>query len=171
MAEGPGAQDAVVIERILDAPVDLIWSMWTASEHFKGWYGPTGASIPVAKMDVRVGGTRLVCMEMETPNGTMQMWFTGEYREVVEPQRLVYTESMCDEHANILSPADMGMPEGHPTTTEIIVELEDLGGRTKMVMTHVGIPEGSPGAAGWTMAFDKLALYVEAQNYEASDRS
>ena len=55
------------------------------------------------------------------------------------------------------------MPEGHPTTTEIIVELEDLGGRTKMVMTHVGIPEGSPGAAGWNMAFEKLVAYVDTQ--------
>ena len=166
MAEGTSSQDAVVIERILDAPVDLIWQLWTAPEHFAGWYGPTGASIPVAKMDVRVGGTRLVCMEMQTPNGTMQMWFTGEYREVVERQRLVYTESMCDENANVLSPAEMGMPEEHPTTTEIIVELEDLGGRTKMVMTHVGIPEGSPGVSGWNMAFDKLVLYAEAQNLD-----
>ena len=164
MAEDTGSQDSVVIERTLDAPADLIWQMWTEPEHFKAWYGPDGASIPEAKMDVRVGGTRLVGMTMETPNGTMQMWFTGEYREVVEHQRLVYTESMCDENANILSPADMGMPEGHPTTTEIIVELEDMGGRTKMTVTHVGVPAGSPGAAGWTMAFDKLALYVEAHH-------
>ena len=171
MAEGTSSHDAVVIERILDAPVDFIWQLWTEPDHFKGWYGPTGASIPVAKMDVRVGGTRLVCMEMKTPSGEMQMWFTGEYREVVEHHRLVYTESMCDENANILSPTDMGMPEGHPTTTEIIVEFEDLGGRTKMVMTHVGIPEGSPGATGWTMAFDKLALYVEAQHHGARDVS
>ena len=164
MAEDTGSQDSVVIERTLDAPADLIWQMWTEPEHFKAWYGPDGASIPEAKMDVRVGGTRLVGMTMETPNGTMQMWFTGEYREVVERRRLVYTESMCDENANILSPADMGMPEGHPTTTEIIVELEDMGGRTKMTVTHVGVPAGSPGAAGWTMAFDKLALYVEAHH-------
>ena len=91
----------------------------------------------------------------------MQMWFTGEYREVVENQRLVYTESMSDENGNVLSPSDMGMPDGHPTTTEIIVELEDLGGRTRMVMTHVGIPEDSPGAAGWTMALDKLAAHLK----------
>ena len=58
--------------------------MWTEPEHFRSWYGPDGATIPVAKMDVRVGGTRLVCMEMQTPNGAMQMWFTGEYREVVD---------------------------------------------------------------------------------------
>ena len=116
-------------------------------------------------MDVRVGGTRLVCMEMQTPNGAMQMWFTGEYRDVVENERLVYTESMSDENGKVASPADMGMPEGHPMTTEIHVELTAVGGHTKMVLTHVGIPSDSPGAAGWSMALDKLtALVATASN-------
>jgi hypothetical protein len=78
MTDVNGSQDAVVIERTFDAPVDLIWQMWTDPEHFAAWYGPEGASIPVAKMDVRVGGTRLICMEMKTPEGTVQMWFTGD---------------------------------------------------------------------------------------------
>ena len=164
MTEGIDSKDAVVIERNFDAPVDLIWQMWTDPDHFAAWYGPDGASIPVAKMDVRVGGTRLVSMEVTTPGGPMQMWFTGEYREVVENQRLVYTESMSDENGNVLSPADMGMPAGHPTTTEVRVELENVRGHTKMVMTHAGIPADSPGAAGWTMAFDKLAAHVNAQS-------
>jgi len=153
---------SVVIERTFNAPVDLVWSMWTESEHFQAWYGPTGAKIPVAKMDVRVGGKRLVCMEMETPNGTMQMWFCGEYREVIENERLVYTESMSDEDGNVMSPSDMGMPEGHPETTEVIVQFEDVGGRTKMVMTHVGVPADSAGATGWNMAFDKMTTYVDS---------
>ena len=160
MADNAGLQDKVVIERTFDAPADLIWRMWTEAEHFAAWYGPSGASIPLAKMDVRIGGSRLVCMEVRTPNGTMQMWFTGEYREVSANRRLVYTEAMCDAEGNVLSPADMGMPEGHPTTTEITVELEDLGGRTRMVMTHAGIPADSPGAMGWNMAFDKLAAHL-----------
>jgi uncharacterized protein YndB with AHSA1/START domain len=162
MADGNDSQDAVRIERSFDAPVDLIWQMWTDPEHFAAWYGPDGATIPVARMDVRVGGTRLVCMEMQTPNGPMRMWFTGEYREVVEKERLVYTESMADEHGNVMTPSDMNMPEEHPTTTEVRVELEGLGGRTKMLLTHAGIPSDSPGAAGWTMALDKLAARVEA---------
>ena len=153
-------QDAVVIERTFDAPVNLVWQMWTVPEHFQAWYGPDGASIPIAKMDVRVGGRRLVCMEMPSPQGAMQMWFTGEYREVVENERLVYTESMSDENGNVASASDMGMPEGHPTTTEVRVELEAVDGRTKMVMTHAGIPADSPGAAGWAMAFDKLAAHL-----------
>ena len=85
--------------------------MWTDPEHFKEWYGPQGATIPVAKMDVRVGGTRLVCMEMAFPDGPMQMWFTGEYREVVENQLLVYTESTSDEHGNVASPSGMALPK------------------------------------------------------------
>ena len=160
MTDNDGSQDAVVIERSFDAPVDLIWQMWTDPEHFKAWYGPDGATIPVAKMDVRVGGVRLVCMEMQAPDGPMHMWFTGEYREVVEKERLVYTESISDEHGNVLSPTAVGMPEGHPTTTEVRVELEDVGGRTRMVMTHAGIPADSRGAAGWAMALDKLAARV-----------
>jgi uncharacterized protein YndB with AHSA1/START domain len=151
---------AVVIERSFDAPVELIWQMWTVPEHFKSWYGPNGATIPVANIDLRVGGTRLVCMQVQSPNGPMQMWFTGEYREVIENKRLVYTEAMCDENGNISSPTDMGMPEEHPVTTEVRVDLESIEGRTKMVMTHAGIPAESPGAAGWTMALDKLAAYV-----------
>ena len=163
MTNNPASRDAVVIERSFDAPVEMIWQMWTDPEHFAAWYGPDGATIPVAKMDVRVGGTRLVSMEMHTPDGPMRMWFTGEYREVVENERLVYTESMSDENGSVLSPSDIGMPSGHPTMTEVRVELEDVGGRTKMVMTHAGIPAESPGAAGWAMALDKLALHVRQE--------
>jgi uncharacterized protein YndB with AHSA1/START domain len=110
MSDNGSSQPAVVIERTLDAPAAIVWKMWTEPEHFKAWFGPDGAAIPIAQMDVRVGGTRLVCMEMQTLGGAMQMWFTGEYREVVENERLVYTESMSDENGKLLSPADIGMP-------------------------------------------------------------
>ncbi len=152
---------AVVIERTFDAPIDLVWKLWTEPEYFKAWYGPDGATIPVAKMDVRVGGRRLVCMEVQTPNGAMQMWFSGEYREILVNQRLVYTEAMSDEHGNV--PSEQNAAPGHPESTEVRVEFEDLGDRTRMVMTHVGIPAGSPGAAGWEMALAKLTAYVDEQ--------
>ena len=103
-------------------------------------------------------------MEMPTPDGPMQLWFTGEYREVIENERLVYTESLSDENGIVSSPPSTGMSEGHPTTTEVRVELEDVGGRTKMVMTHSGVPGDSPGAVGWAMALDKLAARVEAHS-------
>ena len=50
-------QDSVVIERSFAAPIALVWKMWTDPEHFKAWYGPQGATIPVARFDVRVGAS------------------------------------------------------------------------------------------------------------------
>jgi uncharacterized protein YndB with AHSA1/START domain len=160
MTDPNRSQDTVVIERSFDAPIDLIWQMWTDPQHFKEWFGPTGATIPVAKMDVRVGGSRLVCMEVQTPAGARSMWFAGEYVQVVTNQLLVYTEFMSDENGNAISSSEMGMSDGHPMTTEVRVELERIGGLTRMLMTHAGIPSDSPGAAGWTMALDKLEARV-----------
>ena len=158
MSDNETVEDAVVIERVVAAPINLVWQLWTEAEHFRNWYGPQGFTIPVAEMDVRIGGRRLICMA--SPDGQMKMWFTGEYREVSPTTRLVYTESMADEQGNILSPAAMGMPPGTPETTEITVLLAALGEKTKMTMTHAGVPAGSPGAMGWQQAFAKLADYV-----------
>lgn len=150
----------VRIERTFAAPIDLIWSMWTEAEHFANWYGPMGAKIPTAEMDVTVGGSRLIAMEMETPGGPMKMFFAGEYTEIVAKTRLVYTERMADEQGNVLSAEQMGMPAGTPMDTSVIVELEDLGEQTKMVLTHVGVPGDSPGGQGWNMAIEKLETRI-----------
>jgi len=160
MSDSTMTKEAVVIERIFDVPVDLIWQLWTDPEHFKQWYGPKGFTVPIAEMDVRVGGKRLICMT--SPDGSMKMWTTGEYVEIVPNERLVYTDSPADENGNVVSPSAMGMPEGYPATTEVTVLLEDLGGQTKMIMTHAGIPADSPGATGWNQAFDKMTDYIEA---------
>jgi uncharacterized protein YndB with AHSA1/START domain len=153
--------DAVVVERLFDAPKELVWQMWTDPEHFKKWYGPQGFSVPVADMTLRVGGKRLVCMA--SPDGSMKMWTTGEYTEIVPTDRLVYTESPADEHGNVVSPAAMGMPDGYPMTTEVTVLLEDAAGQTKMVMTHAGVPADSGAAGGWEQAFDKLNAQIHLQ--------
>lgn len=150
----------VKIERSFDAPIDVVWQMWTDPEMFKQWYGPMGMSVPTAEMDVQVGGTRKICMEMKTPEREMSMWFTGVYKEIAAPSRLVYTESMCDADGVLIPASAMGMPEGHPDITEVIVELSEEGGTTKMTMVHVGVPEGSAGGGGWMQAFDKLAAQL-----------
>ncbi|MEL6573779.1 MAG: SRPBCC domain-containing protein [Pseudomonadota bacterium] len=147
----------VKIERTFDAPIDTVWAMWTDAEKFKAWYGPMGMTVPSAEMDVSVGGTRKVSMEMVTPERTMTMYFTGVYKEVTAPSRLVYTEAMCDAEGNVMTPEQMGMPPGSPDITEVIVDLRADGDQTVMTMVHVGVPDGSPGAGGWGQAFDKLA--------------
>ena len=153
----PNNTQDIIIQRTLQAPIQKVWDMWATSDGFKQWYGPEGAVIPTAEMDVRVNGKRHICMEMNTPNGPMQMWFVGEYLEVTPNTKLVYTESMSDADGNVMSPAAMGMPEGSPDSTTVTVELTDNGESTEMTMTHTGVPAGSPGEMGWNMALDKLS--------------
>ena len=152
----------VKITRELDAPIGAVWAMWTDPALFKKWYGPKGFTVPVAEMDPIVGGTRKICMQMETPERTMTMWFTGVYKEISEPHRLRYTESMCDADGNILSPQSMGMPEGSPDVTEVVVDLKENDGKTTMTLTHIGVPAGTAGEGGWKQALDKLADTVGA---------
>lgn len=150
----------VRIERTFEATIETVWAMWTDPALFAKWYGPNGMTIPTSEMDVRLGGKRKICMQMVMPERTMTMWFVGEYKEVSAPTRLVYTESMADEDGNIISPQDMGMPEGHPEVTEVIVELKELDGKTTMKMTHIGVPGESQGAGGWQQAIEKMSTLI-----------
>lgn len=161
MTDDTTTPEQVRIERTFNAPQELIWEMWTDPHHFEQWYGPTGATVSVAKMDLVVGGTRHISMEMQSPNGSMKMWFVGEHLDIEPVRCLVYTESMSDEHGSLVPASTMGMPADHPDTTTITIELAQVGDATQMVMTHAGIPADSPGAVGWNMAFDKLTPYVE----------
>ena len=146
----------VRIQREIDAPIETVWDMWTKPELFKKWYGPMGMTVPIAEMDVVVGGTRKVSMELVTPERTIQMWFTGVYKEIIPLSRLVYTEAMCDADGVLIPPSAMGMPAGTPEITEVIVELREREGKTLMTMTHVGVPTGTAGEGGWNQALDKL---------------
>lgn len=146
----------VRIIREFEASPDRVWRMWTEPELFASWYGPMGMSVPVVEMDVTVGGTRRICMAMSRPDREMKMWFTGVYKEIDPPRRLVYTEAMCDENGTLIPPSAMGMPDGTPDITEVIVELEETDGGTRMTMVHVGVPEGTAGEGGWRQALDKL---------------
>lgn len=160
MTESTMIANAVVIERIFNAPVARIWQLWTDAAQFPQWYGPTGFTVTVVEMDVRVGGRRL--LYMMPPNKQMKIWTTGEYKEIVPNARLVYTDCPADEAGNVLSPAAMGMNDDtNPMITEVTVVLEAVDGQTKMVMTHAGIPANSPGASGWEQAFDKIATAIE----------
>ena len=153
------AAPAAVVERIFDAPRELVWQAWSDPQHFARWYGPTGFTIPTCEIDFREGGSHL--FGMRSPDG-MEMWSTGVFTEIVPIERLVFTDSMADKDGN-----PMAMGEGHPLETTVTVTLEDLGdGTTKMTLRQAGWPDADMAAGaggGWNQAFDKLeAIFAEA---------
>ena len=153
-------KSAIVIERSLDAPAGLVWEMWTQPAHFKNWYGPQGFAVPVAEIDLRVGGRRLVCMEMRSDEEARTMCTAGEHTLIEPASRLRYTEAFSDSDGTLLPPSAMGMPGDEPLITEVTVELESQDGGTLLRLTHAGVPADSPGAAGWEQALDKLEKYL-----------
>ncbi|MEO0636878.1 MAG: SRPBCC domain-containing protein [Pseudomonadota bacterium] len=153
MIEG---ENWVRIERFFDAEINDVWSMWTKADLFASWYGPNGMSVAVDMMELKVGGTRKIRMSMSTPQRDMTMYFTGVFKEIQSPTRLVYTESMCTEDGTLIAPESVGMPGGSPQVTEVIVELTKADSGTNMVMIHLGVPAGTAGEGGWQQAIAKL---------------
>jgi uncharacterized protein YndB with AHSA1/START domain len=144
--------EGVVIERVFDAPRELVWQAWTDPEHFKRWYGPTGFTLPTCEIDLREGGSHL--WGMRSPDG-FEMFTTGVYQEIVPLERFVVTEVSADKDGNVVP-----MMGDAPMETLLTVTLEDLGdGKTKVTLQQTGFPDPNMAAGaggGWNQAFDKL---------------
>jgi uncharacterized protein YndB with AHSA1/START domain len=146
----------LVITRLFNAPREKVWRAWTEPEQLKKWWGPKEFTCPDCTIDLRVGGKYLNSMMDAKGN---KFWTAGEYREIVFPEKMVYTDSFADENGNIVSSEHYGMA-GIPAELIVTVLLEDENGKTKMTMKHSGLPAGEhkDGAnIGWNSSFDKLA--------------
>jgi uncharacterized protein YndB with AHSA1/START domain len=75
--------------RLLDAPRELVWKVWTDPKHIANWFGPDGFSTTTETMDVRPGGTWR--FTMHSPDGTAYANLIT-FEEVVRPERLAYLQ-------------------------------------------------------------------------------
>ena len=152
----------LTITRIFDAPRELVWRAWTEPEHFMRWWGPQIFTSPTCEIDLRVGGKFLWCMEW--PDGRRN-YTTGEYLEIVPHERLAYTNCFADADGNIVSATYYGMPADIPLEMHVLVTFEDHDGKTKLPLTHAGLPAGEMSdmtSQGWNESFDKLAASLRS---------
>jgi uncharacterized protein YndB with AHSA1/START domain len=112
----------IVLTRAFDAPRDLVFEAWTNPEHVRHWWGLRSSAMVLCEAAVRPGGSwRYVTKEQ---NG-VEVPFTGVYREITPPERLVYTE-MYD-----VEPFNTGDPAVNTVT------FTEEGGRTLVTVTTV----------------------------------
>jgi uncharacterized protein YndB with AHSA1/START domain len=139
-------EPGITITRVFDAPRERVWKEWTEPERFSDWYGGPEWDVPLStvSMDVRPGGSWR--LSMFAGSGRRGIHWRGEYREVVEPERLVFTVS--DE-------------PGDDAFELITVVLTDLGdGRTEMFFQQQGVmstEEYGRAEQGWGGFFDRIA--------------
>ena len=81
------ADRELLLSRLLDAPIELVWEVWTDAGHIGNWWGPDGFSNTISKMDLRPGGEwKLV---MHGPDGT-DYKNKSVFREIVKHKKIVY---------------------------------------------------------------------------------
>jgi uncharacterized protein YndB with AHSA1/START domain len=154
------AEENLVISRVIEAPRRRVFEAWTKPEQLVRWWGPITFTTPFCNIDLRTGGAFHYCMR--SPEGR-DYWGKGVYREIVEPERIVYTDSFSDEDGNLVQPAKYGMSPDWPPETLVTVTLAEHDGETQLTVQH-GVPESVADSAGarqgWTESLDRLADYV-----------
>ena len=118
----PNDRDTVVV-RAFNAPRAVVFDAWTTPKLVQRWMlGPPGWTMPVCEMDVRPGGK--FSWRWRSDKDGAEFGFTGEFREVVRPSRLVHIERF--------EPGDVGGEMGEALVTS---ELTEKNGVTTMTMT------------------------------------
>ncbi|MEI9888267.1 MAG: SRPBCC family protein [Rhizomicrobium sp.] len=149
----PADEPIIEFTRLLDAPRELVWEVWTDPRHVAQWFGPAGFSITNHSMTVKKGGTWEFVMH--GPDGTDYDNIIT-YDEIVKPARLVYRH---------------GEP-GNPDQFHVTLTFADEGGKTRLVMRSrfpsVAVRDQllrDVGAAeGGTQTLDRLTDYVRQQH-------
>ena len=142
----------VTITRLVDAPRELVFRAWTDPKHLAQWWGPNGFTNPVCEVDLRVGG--MLRIVMRAPNGT-EFPMRGVFREIVAPERLVFTDTPVDKDDNDII-------DGLTTVT-----FAEEGGKTRLTL-HTRARVLNPDAAwmlegmqaGWTQSIDRFEAHV-----------
>lgn len=139
--------------RLLDAPRELVWQVWTDPKHVVHWWGPNGFTNTNREMEVRPGGTwRFV---MHGPDGT-DYKNRIQYLEVVEPERLVYAHMGEDETEDIHFHATVTFEE-QDGKTQLTMRMEfKTAEELRHVVEEFGAREGAVQHLG------RLAAYLEA---------
>jgi uncharacterized protein YndB with AHSA1/START domain len=146
----------LILRRMLNAPPERAFQAWTTPEHVRQWMCPEpGMSVPLATMDLRVGGKYRI--QMKTPDGE---FFTavGVFQEVKPPERLVYTW----DYEKDGSGPEFGEVEGKVSL--ITVEFLKRGKGTEFVLTHsrfATVQSRDNHAQGWGKIVEGLAKFVE----------
>ncbi|MDW0183446.1 MAG: SRPBCC family protein [Nitrososphaeraceae archaeon] len=142
--------NTVHLHRVLTAKPEKIYRAFLDRDAMTKWLPPNGYTCNVNHMDAKVGGT----YKMSFTNFTTQknMSFGGEYRELVENERLRYTDNFDDPNLS--------------GEIQVTVTLKKVSLGTEMTIVQEGLPTVIPLEAcyvGWQQSLNNLAKLVEPE--------
>ena len=144
----PGTpENALILQRLIDAPAALVFAAWSDPAHVAAWWHPEGFTTPVFQMDFRVGGAYRYCIRKDG----VDHWARGSYREIVVPSRLAFTFQWQSGDV------------AHDAETLVTVTFEPHGDRTWLTFRQEPFATGSARhghGVGWTQVLDAFASFV-----------
>ena len=161
MSDNTTYTEDVVVKRIIDAPVELVWKAWTEPEHVMRWWGPKHFTSPSCKIDLRVGGKYVFGMRAPQEMGGQDSYTSGVYTKIVPMEYLEFTQSLSDKDGNRIDPAAAGMPPDFPEETRTVVVFKKIKGgeMTELTVTEYGWKPSQMmvfSIAGLNQSVDKL---------------
>jgi uncharacterized protein YndB with AHSA1/START domain len=153
----------LVVTRVFDAPVELVWKAWTDPELVMLWWGPKDYTSPICKIDFREGGQYLFCMRAPKNQGGQDFYSAGVYKKIVPLERLEFTQSLADKDGNIIDPSEVGMPPDFPKVVNFEIDFRDKGGSTELTIKEYDWTLGQMyeyAVAGMNQSLDKLAKSI-----------
>ncbi|HEY5983702.1 MAG TPA: SRPBCC domain-containing protein [Anaerolineales bacterium] len=150
----------VVITRILDAPLEMVWKAWTDPEQIMRWWGPRYYTAPYAKVDLRQGGKFVFAMLAPKEQGGQESYTSGTYSKVIPMERLEFTQGLSDKDGNPIDPAQLGMPADFPREIRTSVVFKAKGSMTEITITEYAWTPGQMmvySYAGMQQSIDKMA--------------
>ena len=151
----PGAESdlSLVITRNFDAPRSRVFDAWLDPAQIAKWIGPRSIRAETMELSPKLGGRYRI--HMRGTDGSNGPIVAGIYREIVRPERLVFTWTWETAHSQ-------GMPGGETLVTLIFRE---RGGKTEMTLRQEGFAAKESRDShnqGWNGSFDKLAEILAA---------
>jgi uncharacterized protein YndB with AHSA1/START domain len=141
----------LTITRIFDAPRDLVFRAFTEPDLYAKWLGPAGFEATSVTIDLRPGGRWRTCIRSAAEPD--ELWSSGTYREVVAPERLVFTFAW-----------ETGDAAGEQTV--VTVQLADLAGKTELTFHQAAfqaVADRDSHRRGWASSLDKLADFLAGE--------
>ena len=140
----------LIIERVFDAPRDLVFDTWTNSDHIDKWWGPSGVTTRTVERNFSVGGVWKYVMEM--PDGGEHP-VENKYTEIVQGEKIVWTEFAGGDQTNKVTVTILFEDQGEETRLTMLI-LHDSADQMKT-------NEEGGMLMGWTMTFDAFGTFLQ----------
>lgn len=151
------------IRREFQVPVERLFEAFASAEALKVWWWPNGLHADRVAYDFREGGQYFISMKGQVQGNDVSGGMTGEFKEIVDNERIVMTDSFADEKGRAISAQEAGMSGHWPEQILITFEFEAAGkSGSRFHLAQNGIPDEMQKdcVQGWSESFDKLERYL-----------